>query len=148
MAPIRIALGLYIDDFEVANSLGRSKKKHRLCAVYWVLAKLDSKYRSALHSIQLALLCKVNIVKEHGYADVFRPLIQDLATLEEHGVYVEQLAECVKGTVLYVAADNLGAHTLAGFQESFAAERFCRFCICSEMTCKIRRSDQAYTSQG
>ncbi len=66
MAPLRIALGLYIDDFEVANSLGTSKKKHRLCAVYWVLANLDSKYRSALHSIQLALLCKVNTVKEHG----------------------------------------------------------------------------------
>lgn len=49
---VRIALGLYIDDFEVANPLGTSKKKHKLCAVYWVLANLDSRYRSALHSIQ------------------------------------------------------------------------------------------------
>ena len=128
----RIALGLYIDDFEVANPLGTSKKKHKLCAVYWVLANLHSKYRSALHSIQLALLCKVKTVKEHGYAEVLRPLIQDLVTLEEHGVYVEQLAESVKGTVLYVAADNLGAHALAGFQESFAAHLFCRFCMCKK----------------
>jgi len=30
----RIALGLYIDEFEVANPLGTSKKKHKLCAVY------------------------------------------------------------------------------------------------------------------
>lgn len=47
-------------------------------------------------------------------------------------MYVEQLAESVKGTVLYVAADNLGAHTLAGFQESFAADLFCRFCMCKQ----------------
>ena len=128
----RIVLGLYIDDFEVANPLGTSKKKHKLCAVYWVLANLDSKYNSALHSIQLGLLCKVNTVKEHGYAETLRPLIQDLATLEEHGVYVEQLAESIRGTVLYVAADNLGAHSVAGFQESFAADHFCRFCMCKQ----------------
>lgn len=71
-------------------------------------------------------------MKEHGYAEVLRPLIQDLVTLEEHSVYVEQLAESVKGTVLYVAADNLGAHSLAEFQESFAADFFCRFCMCKQ----------------
>ncbi|KAL2080249.1 hypothetical protein ACEWY4_024042 [Coilia grayii] len=126
----RIVLGLYIDEFEVANPLGTSKKKHKLCAIYWVLANLDSKYRSTLHTIQLAVLCKDSSVQKHGYQEVLRPLIQDLVTLEEHGVYVEQLAESVKGTVLYVSADNLGAHSLAGFQESFAANHFCRFCLC------------------
>ncbi len=55
--------------------------------------------------------------------------MQDLRTLEKHGVYVEQLGECVKGTVLNVAADNLGAHSLAGFQESFVVEHPCRFCM-------------------
>ena len=35
-----IALGLYIDDFEVANPLGTSKKKHKICAVYWVVGNL------------------------------------------------------------------------------------------------------------
>ena len=29
-----IALGLYIDDFEVANPLGTSRLKHKMCAVY------------------------------------------------------------------------------------------------------------------
>lgn len=126
----RIALGLYIDEFEIANPLGTSKKKHKLCAVYWTLANLDSKFRSALHTIQLGLLCKDSTIQKHGYQEVLRPLIQDLVTLEEHGVYVEQLAESVKGTVLCVSADNLGAHSLAGFQESFSADHFCRFCLC------------------
>lgn len=120
---------MYIDDFEVANPLGTSKKKHKLCAIYWVLANLHPKYRSSLHAIQLAVLCKVNTVKEKGYHEVLRPLIDDLVLLEENGVYVEKLGASVKGTVLYVAADNLAAHALAGFQESFIVPKMCRFCM-------------------
>ncbi|KAF0040477.1 hypothetical protein F2P81_006375 [Scophthalmus maximus] len=51
-----IALGLYIEDFEVANPLGTSKLKHKMCAIYWVIANIPAKYRSTLNSIQLALL--------------------------------------------------------------------------------------------
>lgn len=36
---LSIALGLYIDDFEVCNPLGTSKKKYKVCAVYWVIFK-------------------------------------------------------------------------------------------------------------
>lgn len=120
----KIAVGLYTDDFEVSNPLGTSRKKHKMSAVYWVIANVPSKYRSTLHSIQLAVLCKSSHVKEFGYAKILRPLIHDLASLEQHGVYVEELGESVKGTVLYVAA-----HSLAGFFESFMVDRFCRFCM-------------------
>nr|XP_005173860.1 uncharacterized protein LOC101885400 [Danio rerio] len=126
-----IALVLYIDDFEVANPLGTSKLKHKMCAVYWVIANIPSKYRSTLSSIQLALLCNTSTVKECGYAKVFQPLIYDLKLLEQNGVYLEQLGASVKGTVLYVAADNLAAHSLAGFLESFTVDKFCRFCVAS-----------------
>ena len=125
----KIAVGLYIDDFEVSNPLGTSKKKHKMCAVYWVIANVPSKYRSTLHSIQLAILCKTTHVKEYGYSKILHPLIQDLVSLEQQGLYVENLGACVKGTVLYVAADNLAAHSLAGFFESFTVYRFCRFCM-------------------
>ncbi|KAL3986654.1 KRAB domain-containing zinc finger protein [Sarotherodon galilaeus] len=144
----RIALCLYIDDFEVANPLGTSKRKHKLCAIYWVLGSLHPKYlceevqmlffassfdhhkyRLSLHSIQLALLCKVSYIKEYGYSEILHPLIQDLVSLEQHGVYVEQLGSSIKGTVLFVAADNLAAHSLGGFFESFTVSRMCRFCM-------------------
>lgn len=126
-----IALGLYIDDFEMANPLGTSKRKHKMCALYWVIANLHGKYRSTLNSIQLALLCNTEMVKECGYKRVLHPLLCDLATLEQHGVYIEHLGRSVKGTVLYVSADNLGAHSLAGFSESFIVDKFCRFCMAS-----------------
>lgn len=61
---------------------------------------------------------------------VLRPLIQDTARLEENAVCVEPLAESVKGTILFVAADNLGAHSSAGLQESSAADDCGRFCMC------------------
>lgn len=37
---LSIALGLYIDDLEVCNPLGTSKKKHKVCAVYWVISNV------------------------------------------------------------------------------------------------------------
>lgn len=126
-----VALSLYIDDFEIANPLGTSKLKHKMCAVYWLIANIPAKYRSTLNSIQLALLCNTSIVKECGYEKVLQPLIYDVMMLEQNGVYVEQLGDCVKGTVLYIAADNLGAHSLAGFLEGFTANKFCRFCMAS-----------------
>lgn len=126
-----IAIGLYIDDFEVANPLGTSKKKHKMCAVYWVIANIPAKYRASLNSIQLALICNTTTVKECGYAKVLDPLIHDLMSLEKDGVYIEALGASVKGTVLYVAADNLSAHAVAGFYESFSVDKFCRFCMAS-----------------
>lgn len=125
----RITLCLYIDDFEVANPLGTSKRKHKLWFIYWVLGNLHPKYRSSLHSIQLALLCKISYIKEYGYSEILHPLVQDLVSLEQPGVYVEQLGSSIKGTVLFVAADNLAAHSLGGFFESFTVSRMCRFCM-------------------
>jgi len=133
----RISLNLYIDDFEVANPLGTSRKKHKLCAIYWVLANLPAKHTSSLHTIQLALLCKTNVVKQHGYSKVLH-LIEDLKCLEEQGVYVEQLGSCVRGSVLHVLADNLGAHSLAGFQESFRVNLPCRFCMATRDDIQVK----------
>lgn len=82
---------------------------------------------------KLALLCNTSTVKKCGYAKVLQPLIYDLKSLEQNGVYLEQLGESVKGTVLYVVADNLGAHSLAGFLESFTTDKFCRFCSASSI---------------
>nr|XP_055056165.1 uncharacterized protein LOC129440700 [Misgurnus anguillicaudatus] len=64
---LRISLCLYIDDFEVCNPLGTSCKKHKLCAVYWILGNLPPGSSSVLSSIYLALLCKSDHVKTYGY---------------------------------------------------------------------------------
>lgn len=124
----RFSIGLYIDDFEVCNPLGTSRKIHKITAVYWVVLNLPAKFRSTLPLIQLALLGKSVDVKLFGYDAFLYPLIKDIQSLERNGVYVEVLDKFVKGTVFCVCADNLGAHSLAGFHECFNVEYFCRFC--------------------
>lgn len=51
-----------------------------------------------------------------------------METLEQEGVFIPLLGRCLKGTIQLVAADNLGAHSLAGFNESFSGGYICRFC--------------------
>ncbi|KAI7813834.1 hypothetical protein IRJ41_002408 [Triplophysa rosa] len=126
-----IALGLYIDDFEVCNPLGTSRKIHKITAVYWVILNLSSKCRSSLNLINLAVLGKTDDVRLFGYEKFLDPLVKDIKTLEQVGIFVPALQQYVKGTVFCVCADNLGAHGLAGFQESFIVDNFCRFCLIS-----------------
>lgn len=119
---LRISIKLYIDDFEVCNPLGTSRKKHKLCSVFWVLDNLPPGPHSALSSIYLAVLCKSEDLGKFGYDKVLDPLLKDLVILEQRGVFITQLKECIKGTVNSVIADNLGARGLAGFVESFSGE--------------------------
>ncbi|KAK0148560.1 putative nuclease HARBI1 [Merluccius polli] len=125
---LRISICLYVDDFEVCNPLGTSRKIHKLCAVYWILGNLPPSSHSSLASIYLALLCKSDDVKTYGYRKICEPLLQDLVTLEQEGVFVSQLGTFVKGTLQCVVSDNLAAHGIAGFVESFSGPYCCRFC--------------------
>lgn len=126
-----ISLGLYIDDFEVCNPLGTSRKLHKITAVYWVVLNLPARFRSRLTSIQLALLGKSVDIKQYGYAKFLEPLLKDIKCLEQEGIFIEAVGQFVKSSVYCVCADNLGAHCLAGFSESFTVDNFYWFCLIS-----------------
>lgn len=125
---LRLLLTLYIDDFEVCNPLGTSRRKHKLCGIYWTFSNLPPGSHSVLTSIYLAVLSKSDDMKKYGYGQVLQPLLHDLKLLEQHGIFVPLLGSCLKGTVQVVLADNLGAHSIAGFNENFTAGHICRFC--------------------
>ena len=110
--------------------MGTSKKIHKVFAVYWTLLNIPPEFRSSLTSINLGLLCLTQHVQnpKYGYQEVLKPLMKDLVTLEEKGVFISQLQQNVKGFVIFVSADNLAAHSLAGFIESFSGRHVCRFC--------------------
>lgn len=124
---LKLSISLYVDDFEVCNPLGTSRKTHKLCGVYWILNNLPPGSHSTLSSVYLALLCKSTDVKLFGYEHILEPLLQDLIILEQNGVFISGLGEFVKGTIQSVIADNLGAHGIAGYIESFSGTYFCRF---------------------
>lgn len=125
----RVSLILYIDDFEVCNPLGTCRKKPKVTAVYWVLGNIPVQLRSTLTSIYLAILCKAEDTKQFGFQRVLEPLLTDIQSLEKDGLFVPALGKAIKGTVVSVVADNLGAHSVAGFVESFAGSYVCRFCV-------------------
>lgn len=56
---LTLSIILYVDDLEIANPLGTSKKIHKISAAYWALANLPIKYRSSLHALQL---CAIQII--------------------------------------------------------------------------------------
>lgn len=60
---------------------------------------------------------------------MLQPLLRDLVSLEDEGLYIPSLGRRVKGTVFSVVADNLGAHSIGGFVESFSGTHVCRFCL-------------------
>ncbi|XP_058637761.1 uncharacterized protein LOC131543945 [Onychostoma macrolepis] len=84
----RISLILYIDDFEVCNPLGTSRKKHKITGVYWALANAPPEVRSTLTAIHLSILCKAVDVKRFGYEAILEPLLKELSVLEQEGVFV------------------------------------------------------------
>lgn len=131
-------LTLYIDNFELCNPLSTSRRKHKLCGIYWTLSNLPPGSHSALFAIYLAILCKSDNVRKYGYDNVLHPPLQDVKTLEQEGIFVPLLGKCVKGTIQLVAADNLGAHSVAGFNESFSGGYICRFCTATRAEIQTR----------
>lgn len=126
-----LEIQLYTDDFTIANPLGNKAKTLKLGAFYFILGNLSPQYKSKLYVIQLAIICKSIHIKKYGFSKVMEPLIQDLIILEKDGVTVKVNATTYnfKGTVSYMSADNLAAHGVGGFIESFSGFRISRFCM-------------------
>ncbi len=126
-----VHLVLYCDEFTLTNQFRDRGKKYKLFALYFQLANLHPKFRSALDNIHLGLLCKALYLKRYGYQAVLRPLLKDLQSLETQGIEIvfEDRHYHFYGTVVFVAADNLGAHGIGGLYENFSTVlRLCRFC--------------------
>jgi len=135
--PHSIRLHMYIDEFEVANPIGANRGKHKMTAVYFTVGNLTPAFRSQQKFIFMALLAKHTLVKECKYAAILAPLVQDLQQLETVGVK-DKYGRIYRGAVATVSADNLSAHGVAGFRQSFASGRICRFC----MACKDEISEK------
>jgi hypothetical protein len=125
-----LRLILYQDAFEVCNPLGSAKKVHKMLAVYATLGNFRPHVRYNSKHIILVLLCKEQDFKFFGQEIVFRDLINDVKTLECDGIDLFNNGQAVKGTISFIAGDNLGSHCIGGFAENFSTvQHFCRYCL-------------------
>ncbi|CAG9773374.1 unnamed protein product [Ceutorhynchus assimilis] len=123
-------LFIYYDDFESGNPLGSHSGIHKLGAIYCSVACLPPKYRSQLENIFLLTLFHTSDLKEFGPSVIFSPMINELNFLRTEGITVELprgKSHIYFNTILFLG-DNLALDTILGFQESFSANSFCRFC--------------------
>lgn len=81
-------------------------------------------------------------MKSHGYENILKPLLQDHVTLESRGLFIAHLGEFVKGTIQCVIADNLAAHGISGYIESFSGRYICRFCDAKKLIFNKRKLAQ------
>lgn len=127
-----IQIQLYYDDFTVTNPIGTHFKNYKLSAVYFILSNLHPMYRSQLDSIQLVVLAQyTKVVEPYGIDALLKPILDDIKILESESIVIECHGQVYHffGTISFIAADNLGAHSLGKFQECFsAAHKICRFC--------------------
>lgn len=128
----QLRLQLYTDEFEIVNCLGSKRQIHKILSVYFVLGNIPLKYRSSLQNIHVAVLVRNRLLQKYSYEQILDPLLRDLCELQCRGVSVDiDDKSCVfKGSVISICADNLSAHSLAGFNTCFSQGRICRFCLC------------------
>ena len=147
---------LYYDDFGAVNPLGHRAKKYKISAFYFTLANVPPKDRSRLHTIFLSAVCFASALRRCGFDEVMRPLVEDLITVAEKGVSVERDGQLftIKGALVAVVADNLAAHGIGGFFESFTSVYPCRFCLLRKnnlklqfVSCSNLRTQETYQRQ-
>ena len=128
--PTALKIILYQDSFEVVNPIGAARKKHKILAIYMNLGNISDHLRGHVDTIKLVALCKE---VDFDHSKVYGKLVSDLQKIETDGITIN--GTNFKGSVVYIAGDNLGSHSLGGFLENFSkATYFCRFCSITRET--------------
>lgn len=127
---IYLPLVMYFDDFECCNPLGSKAGLYKIGAVYLSLACIPPEYLSLLENIFVAQLFYASDRKEYGNNKIFQHLINEFIFLENNGIEItiDNQHKRVYFKLVLVVGDNLGMNSVLGFEESFNAHYFCRFC--------------------
>lgn len=123
-------LFLYFDDYETGNVLGSHSGIHKLGAVYVSVGCIPPDRASSLNNIFLTLLFHSQDRTAFGNNVIFAPIIEELNFLSETGVDIDVSA--YKGKLYFnlglIIGDNLGLHSITGFNETFSSNHPCRIC--------------------
>lgn len=130
--PNSLQIEIAQDDFEPCNALGSRATIYKLSPVYVSVKNIPPKFASKLSNILLASLCHTEDTKTNftDWNDVWFGIVSDLQQIEK-GIILND-GTIIKGTVISVVSDNLGANTILGLVKNFSKTKYpCRFCLCS-----------------
>ncbi|RXG54709.1 hypothetical protein Avbf_08212 [Armadillidium vulgare] len=123
-----LLLGLYVDDIELVNPLGKNRGIHKICLVYATIFNISVELRSKLSSIFLLGVANANSLKEHENLCLFlEDLIDDFNCLQ-NGIVVNGERYYVHLYSLH--GDALALHQILGFKQSFSplVKKNCMLC--------------------
>lgn len=145
--PHGLQIVAYYDEVETCNPLGSSSGKFKLGCVFLTLGNIRPLFRSALKSIFLVAVAKSSTIKINGIDSILKPFLDDLKILHDDGIVVEfdGKRETWRGDLLAFLADNLAAHELGGFKESFSfARKFCRSCLIDKVKSQVHFKEDKF----
>lgn len=129
--PDALQIQLFTDDFDVCSPLQSNAGVYKICAYYCRFLNLPLKYLSRPDNMYLISLSNAKDLKNsrEGHNKVLEMIVSEIKILEGDGIMVG--ADCgihLKGTLVSLCSDNLGANTCFGLTECFIAGNFCRMC--------------------
>lgn len=138
-----LQIQLSTDDFELNNPLQSKAGVHKTCAVYFSIRNLPTEYLSRLNNIYLVCLCNSNDLKTDyiDFNDIWQMIRDDISVLENIGVQIGE--RVLKGSLVWLSADNLGANSSLGFSEGFNCNYYCRFCECHIDECAVMTTENS-----
>ena len=125
--PDAFSIILYSDAVEMQNPLGAARGTYKIVFVYFTLCEIDKSQRSQIDHLQLALAFREKLLKKYSLATIFKPLIDDLKSLEQ-GIEVQFPSRRLKCGVACYVSDNLEASLVGGFSANFSSSDICRVC--------------------
>lgn len=127
----KIVLPIFLqgDGYDPDNINGSHAGDHSIFALYYTLPGIPKAFQASLKNMFIALLFLLSDMV-NGTKAVFRPVLQELKYLSEHGITIqtENGEQQVYFALALVLGDNLGVHEMLGFMRGFTANYFCRFC--------------------
>ncbi|CAF4863872.1 unnamed protein product [Rotaria socialis] len=87
-------------------------------------------FRSILQCIHLVAICNTKYLNDDmKMKNIYYPIISDLNDLQSSGLIINTFNSQIYFTFTTMAANNLAAHEVDGFQQSFSFGYICRRCL-------------------
>ncbi len=136
---------MYSDEVSTTNPIGPKKDEKKLLLFYYILDDLPPIIRSLLNSIGLIGICLSKLLTNPSHRRIyFEAMINDLNELQIKGLTLSTCTGRLYFAFDLMAADNLAAHDIGGFQKNFNNGYFCRMCYISYIYKSIPLTDISF----